>query len=43
MQCMSTLAVVRKETNSWVWPAGQLIFMTTLAYVVAFITYQILN
>ena len=43
MQCMSTLAVVRKETNSWVWPTGQLIFMTTLAYVVAFITYQILN
>ena len=43
MQCMSTLAVVRKETNSWVWPMGQLIFMTTLAYVVALITYQMLQ
>ena len=43
MQCMSTLAVVRKETNSWIWPMGQLFFMTTLAYVVAFITYQFLS
>ncbi len=42
MQCMSTLAVVRKETNSWIWPMGQLFIMSTLAYVIALITYQIL-
>lgn len=43
MQCMSTLAVVRKETNSWIWPMGQLIIMSTLAYLVALIAYQILQ
>ncbi|MEM6724983.1 MAG: ferrous iron transport protein B, partial [Bacteroidota bacterium] len=32
MQCMSTLAVVRRETNSWKWPIVQLVFMTGLAY-----------
>ena len=42
MQCMSTLAVVRKETNSWKWPMAQLFGMTLLAYLVAFSTYQIL-
>ncbi|MGB1044456.1 MAG: nucleoside recognition domain-containing protein, partial [Flavobacteriaceae bacterium] len=42
MQCMSTLAVVRKETNSWKWPMIQLFFMTLLAYLSAFIAYQIL-
>ena len=42
MQCMSTLAVVRKETNSWKWPMVQLFGMTLLAYLVAFSTYQIL-
>jgi ferrous iron transport protein B len=39
MQCASTLAVT-KETNSWKWPVGQLIFMSGFAYVVALITYQ---
>ncbi|MFV8368761.1 ferrous iron transport protein B [Flavobacterium sp. LB2R40] len=43
MQCASTLAVTKKETNSWKWPAGQLIFMSGFAYVVALITYQILK
>lgn len=42
MQCMSTLAVVRKETNSWKWPMVQLFGMTLLSYLVAFSTYQIL-
>ena len=43
MQCMSTLAVVKRETNSWKWPAGQLIFMSLFAYIVALIAYQILK
>ena len=42
MQCMSTIAIVKKETNSWKWPAIQLFGMTLLAYVVAFSSYQIL-
>jgi ferrous iron transport protein B len=40
MQCLSTLVVTRRETNSWRWPALQLGYMTTLAYVFAFVTYQ---
>jgi ferrous iron transport protein B len=40
MQCMSTLAVVRRETNSWRWPIFMLTYMTGLAYVAAMITYQ---
>ena len=43
MQCMSTLAIVKKETNTWKWPMVQLFGMTLLAYVVAFSTYQILS
>ena len=43
MQCASTLAVTKKETNSWKWPAAQLVFMTSLAYVVSLIAYQILK
>ncbi|WP_426094155.1 ferrous iron transport protein B [Flavobacterium sp. DSR2-3-3] len=43
MQCASTLAVTKKETNSWKWPAGQLIFMSGFAYVVALLAYQILK
>jgi ferrous iron transport protein B len=42
MQCMSTLAIVKKETNSWEWPMIQLFGMSILAYVIAFSTYQIL-
>ena len=41
MQCMSTLAVVRRETNSWKWPLFQLVYMTSLAYIVTFIVYQV--
>jgi len=43
MQCMSTLAVVKRETNSWYWPALQLGFMSAMAYVVALLAYQILK
>ena len=43
MQCASTLAVTKKETNTWKWPVAQLIFMSGLAYLVALIAYQILK
>ncbi|MET6989726.1 ferrous iron transport protein B [Sediminicola arcticus] len=43
MQCMSTLAVVKRETNTWKWPAAQLVFMSIFAYIVALIAYQILK
>ncbi|WP_445383375.1 ferrous iron transport protein B [Robiginitalea sp. IMCC43444] len=43
MQCMSTLAVVKRETNSWKWPILQLVLMSSFAYVVAFAAYQILS
>jgi len=43
MQCMSTLAVVRRETRSWKWPIIQFVYMTGLAYIMSFITYQLLK
>jgi ferrous iron transport protein B len=43
MQCMSTLAVVKRETRSWKWPVIQLVYMTGLAYVMSFIFYQLLK
>ncbi|MDR1876392.1 MAG: ferrous iron transport protein B [Flavobacteriaceae bacterium] len=43
MQCVSTLAVVKKETNSWKWPIIQLFAMTGIAYVSALIAYQLLK
>lgn len=43
MQCMSTLAIVKRETNSWKWPMIQLFFMTGFAYVVSLIAYQLLK
>ncbi len=43
MQCMSTLAVVRRETGGWKWPLLQFVFMSALAYVCALATYQILS
>lgn len=43
MQCMSTLAVVKRETKGWKWPLIQLAYMTALAYVSAFIIYQSLS
>ena len=43
MQCASTLAITKKETNTWKWPVIQLFFMSGLAYVVALLAYQILK
>jgi ferrous iron transport protein B len=43
MQCMSTLAIVKRETNSWRWPVAQLVFMSLFAYIVALVAYQILK
>ena len=43
MQCMSTLAIVKRETKSWKWPMIQLIGMSTIAYIFALIAFQILN
>lgn len=40
MQCMSTIAVVRRETNSWAWTLFMVGYMTVLAYAAAFLTYQ---
>lgn len=43
MQCMSTLAIVKRETNTWKWPVLQLVAMTGIAYIAAFAAFQILN
>jgi ferrous iron transport protein B len=43
MQCMSTLAIVKRETRSWKWPIIQLLYMTTLAYIMSLIAYQVLK
>ena len=43
MQCAGTLAITKKETNSWKWPLGQLVLMSGFAYIVALIAYQILK
>jgi ferrous iron transport protein B len=43
MQCMSTLAVVYRETHGWKWPLLQLVYMTALAYVSAWVVYQSLS
>ena len=43
MQCISTLAIVKKETNSWKWPIIQLVFMSGFAYVTSLIAYQFLK
>jgi ferrous iron transport protein B len=43
MQCMSTLAIVKRETNSWKWPLLQLTFMTLIAYLAALTAYQVLS
>ena len=42
-QCSSTLAVIKRETNSWFWPVFTFVYMTVLAYVAALITYQVSN
>jgi ferrous iron transport protein B len=43
MQCMSTLAIVRRETRSWKWPIIQFIYMTGLAYIMSLLAYQLLK
>lgn len=43
MQCLSTVAITKRETNSWKWTMFQMIFMTGLAYIVALVAYQILK
>jgi ferrous iron transport protein B len=43
MQCMSTLAIVKRETKSWKWPIIQLLGMSFIAYIFAFIAYQFLK
>ena len=42
LQCMSTLAIVKKETNSWKWPSYQFIIMGAIAYLVSLLAYQTL-
>jgi len=41
MQCMSTIAIVRRETNSWKWPIAMFTYMTVLAYICSFIAFQV--
>lgn len=41
MQCMSTLAVVKRETSSWKWPTIQFVFMSALAYLLAWVVYNL--
>jgi ferrous iron transport protein B len=43
MQCVSTLAITKKETNTWKWPLTQLVLMSGLAYIVALLAFQILK
>jgi len=43
MQCMSTLAVVKRETKSWKWPLVQLVYMTALAYGMSWLIYQLFS
>jgi len=43
MQCMSTLAIVKRETGTWKWPMIQLVYMTGLAYLLSFIAFVVLN
>jgi ferrous iron transport protein B len=41
MQCVSTIAIVRRETNSWRWPLFQLGYLTGTAYLLALLVYQV--
>jgi len=43
MQCMSTLAIVKRETNTWKWPLSQLFGMSSIAYIIALIAFQLLK
>lgn len=42
MQCMSTLAIVKRETKTWKWPVIQLLYMTFLAYIMALLAYKLM-
>ncbi len=41
MQCISTIAVVRRETGGWKWPALQFAYMSAMAYLGAFLTFHL--
>ncbi len=43
MQCMSTLAITKRETRTWKWPVIQFVYMTGLAYLMSFIVYQVFS
>lgn len=43
MQCMSTLAVVKRETGTWKWPIIQFVYMTALAYLLSWLAYVVLS
>ena len=43
MQCASTIAIIKKETNGWMWPSIQFVFMSSLAYLAALLAYQFLK
>ena len=43
MQCLSTIAVVKRETNGWKWPAIQFVYMTAMAYIASLIVYQLMR
>jgi ferrous iron transport protein B len=43
MQCMSTLAIVKRETRTWKWPIIQLIYMTGIAYLMSYLAFQLLR
>jgi len=43
MQCLSTVAIVRKETNSWKWTSIQWLFMTGIAYISAMLAYLLIR
>jgi ferrous iron transport protein B len=43
MQCMSTLAITKRETKTWKWPVIQFVYMTGIAYLMSLLVYQILK
>ena len=43
MQCMSTLAIVYRETNGWKWPVIQFVYMSALAFFASYVAYQLLK
>jgi ferrous iron transport protein B len=43
LQCTSTLAIMRRETNSWRWPVFAFGYLLALAYTASFLTYRVVN